>query len=269
MRRWATVCDENGWFRLKAQVPTKETLEQQHLDTLLPGSRHELWLIAWKPDYGHSIIQRIPRPSHSLEIAVGNLQLTREQKLEGQVLDENGNPLGFASVVAPPIDPNLFKPLAPESLMQELTAFENSWVGSLPHAQADVKGQFTVSGLREGRYLLVVQALFRNEHSPRVTYRTVQVPSQRVTIQLVKSHQALKVEPKTIFEALPLAKIVVALPCWRSLWTLRTDAAGTIVVENLPLYEGVPTLVRLLHRDGIAFKFNPPKSWHYQVDLRL
>ncbi|MGQ9519900.1 MAG: hypothetical protein ACUVTP_07430, partial [Candidatus Fervidibacter sp.] len=55
IRRFATVCDEKGNFHLKARVPTKETLERQHLDTFLPNSNHELWLVAWKFGYGHSL----------------------------------------------------------------------------------------------------------------------------------------------------------------------------------------------------------------------
>jgi len=268
MRRWATVCDENGHFRLKVRIPSKSTLEMQHLDTLLPNSRHQLWLIAWKPGYGHSPIRLLSRPEGNLTLDVGKLRLSSEQKLEGRVVDEKGEPIGFASIVMLPLDPSLFEPSPKEPLWQELTAFEDRSVSSMPHAQADAEGRFRVSGLREGRYLLVASVLYRGEWRPRVTYQLVTIPSSQLTIKIPEPAETFEGSPKSVSEALPLAEVVVNLPCWRSYRTFRTDAAGRFLVEGLPRYEGVPMLVKLLHRDGIAVSFNPPHFWNYQIALR-
>ena len=268
MRRWATVCDEDGRFSLKVRIPTKPILESQHLDTLLPNSRHQLWLIAWKPGYGHSLIRLLPRPNGDLTLNVGKLQLSPERKLEGKVVDEKGEPIGFAGIVMLPLDPSLFEPSPKEPLWQELTAFEDTRVGSMPHAQADAEGRFCVSGLREGRYLLVASVFYREELQPRVTYQLLTIPSPQLTIKIAEPTQVFEGSPESISEALPLAKVVVNLPCWRSYRDFRADPAGRFQIEALPQHEGIPILVRLLHRDGISVAFNPYRFWNYQVTLR-
>jgi len=268
MRRWATVCDENGRFRLKVRIPTKSILERQNFDTLLPNSRHQLWLIAWKPGYGHSLIRLLPRPNGDLTLDVGKLRLSPERKLKGKVVDEKGEPIRFAGIVMLPLDPSLFEPSPKEPLWQELTAFENIRVGSMPHAQADAEGRFCISGLREGRYLLVASVFYRNELKPRVTYQLLTVPSPQLTVKIAEPTQVFEGSPESVSEALPLAKVVINLPCWRSYEDFWADAAGRFRVEALPQHEGIPMLVRLLHRDGISVAFNPHRFWNYQVTLR-
>lgn len=271
MLRRATICDEHGRFQLSFRIPTKAILEQQHLDTLLPNSTHQLWLIAWKVGYGHSLIHRLSRPVDlKSTVDVGAMSLVPEKHLEGQVINADGKPLPFASIVLLPADAGLFMPApSQETIWWELTAFEGFNVGSLPHAQADANGHFRVNGLREGRYLLVAGIFFRHESQPYVAYQFINVPSKKVTVSLSKAEGRLEGQPENLNETLPFAEVRIWLPCWRRIFPeMRTDSFGHFRQEGLPLTKGVPSLAWLLHRDGIAVTFNPPQTWRYAVSLR-
>jgi hypothetical protein len=276
MKRWATVCDENGQFSLSVQLPSVEILEQQHLDTLLPNSKNELWLIAWKIGYGHSLIRRLPRPRYNERrtVDVGSLTLSQSERIEGQVVDESGKPLPFAGVVMLPIDTNLFVPKPDrEAIMRELTAFEDFNVGSIPHAQADINGRFCVEGLRRGQYLLTAGIRFREngEWKVLVAYQIVNVPSDKITVRLERLKGSLTAAPSDLTNALPFAEVEIRTPCWYSLWfhsSLRADEFGRFKAEGIPRFDNIPILVRIMHRDGIIVSFNPPEDWCYVVQLR-
>jgi len=269
MRYFTAVCDENGLFRLTVRVPTKDILERQHLDTLLPNSRHELWLIARKFGYGHSLIRRLPRPRRTYEVVnIGTLMLAAEQILEGQVVDEKGKPFDLANIIMLPVDPNLFSPPPSQAtLWQELAAFGIGGVGHLPYAQADTQGRFRVTELRRGCYLLVARASPSwAEGSTHIAYGFVQIPSSSVIVQINELKGVLEVHPKRLSEALPLAEVVLTAPFWIKF--ARTDASGKFRAENIPIREGAPLLIRLLHRNGIAMTVNPPDHWRYAITLR-
>ncbi|MGQ9728574.1 MAG: hypothetical protein ACUVSC_08675 [Candidatus Fervidibacter sp.] len=186
-------------------------------------------------------------------------------------MNEKGEPLIFAGVVMLLADPSLFSPSpSKEVLWQELTAFENMNVGSLPHAQTDTQGRFHITGLREGRYLLVVARRIVKTEQFLIAYRFVQIPSPAIIVQLSEPKGTLEGSPQILSEALPLADVKLTMPCWCDYipyFSMRTDAAGNFQAEGIPISEGVPLLVRLLHRNGIATVYNPPKVWRYQRTL--
>ncbi|MFN3421810.1 MAG: hypothetical protein ACK40X_08820, partial [Armatimonadota bacterium] len=276
MKRWATVCDENGQFSLSVQLPSVEILKQQHLDTLLPNSKNELWLIAWKIGYGHSLIRRLPRPHRyeSRTVDVGALTLSQSEQVAGQVVDESGNPVPFVSVVMLPIDTNLFVPKPDkETLLQELTGFEDFNVGSIPHAQADTSGRFCVEGLRRGQYLLVAGVRLRENGDLKelVAYQIINVPSNKITVRLERLRKFLTAEPSDLTNTLPFAEVEIGTPCWRYRRFyphLRTDEFGRFEAEGIPRFDDAPMLVRIMHRDGITVSFNPPEDWRYVVQFR-
>ncbi len=272
MKRWATVCDDKGQFTLSVQLPNKGILERQHFDTLLPNSSNELWLIAWKIGYGHSLIQRLPRPSRkhgTLTVDVGALVLSRSERVEGQIVDEDGNPVHFVGVVMLPVDTNMFAPKPDmETLMRELTAFEDFDVDSIPHAQADIDGRFCVEGLRQGRYLLVSRARFYEDGQvkAKVAYQFVNVPSGKITVRLERPKGTLTATPYDLTNALSFAEAEIWIPHLRL--KLRADEFGKFEANEVPSFEGVPILVRIMHRDGIVAEFNPPRDWRYVVQMR-
>jgi len=272
MKRWATVCDDKGQFTLSVQLPNKGILERQHFDTLLPNSSNELWLIAWKIGYGHSLIQRLPRPSRkhgTLTVDVGALVLSRSERVEGQIVDEDGNPVHFVGVVMLPVDTNMFAPKPDmETLMRELTAFEDFDVGSIPHAQADINGRFCVEGLRQGRYLLVSRARFYEDGQvkAKVAYQFVNVPSGKITVRLERPKGTLTATPYDLTNALSFAEAEIWIPHLRL--KLRADEFGKFEANEVLSFEGVPILVRIMHRDGIVAEFNPPRDWRYVVQMR-
>jgi len=271
MKRWATICDGNGQFSLSVKIPTADILHRQHLDTLLPGSKGELWLIAWKDGYGHSLIHRLPRPENACGVKtdVGSLVLSRPERLEGRVVDENGESVPFVRLVALPLDTSLFMPKPDkETVMRELTAFEDLDVGSIPYAQADINGQFRVEGLRRGQYLLVVRSRFweNGELKEAVAYQLVNVPTGKVTVQVERLKGTLTAEPADPRSALPFAEVEVWMPCWRL--QFRGDELGRLETDGVPKFEGVPMIVRVMHRDGLTASFNPPKDWRYVVQMR-
>ncbi|MCS7265765.1 MAG: hypothetical protein NZ805_13135 [Armatimonadetes bacterium] len=275
MKRWATICDENGKFSLSVQLPSPSILERQNLDTFLPNSKGELWLIAWKIGYGHSLIRRLPRPRYEDEnktVNVGSLVLSRPERLEGQVVDENGKPVPFVGIVMLPIDTNLFEPKPEkETLMCELTAFENFNVGSIPHAQADINGRFSVEGLRRGQYLLVSQIRFWEDEQWKemVAYHFVNIPRDKVTVRLERLKGTLNASPSDLTDALPFALAEVWMPCWRQIeFRFKADELGRFEISSIPNFEGIPMLVRIMHRDGMVISFNPPKDWRYVVQMR-
>ena len=276
MKRWATICDENGQFSLSVQLPSVEILEQQHLDTLLPNSKNELWLIAWKIGYGHSLIRRLLRPRRyeSRTVDVGALTLSQSERVEGQVIDESGNPVPFVGVVMLPIDTNLFVPKPDkETLLQELTAFEDFNVGSIPHAQADHNGRFCVEGLRRGQYLLVASVRLgeNGDLKELMAYQIVNVPSDKIKVRLERLRGSLTAEPSGLTNALPFAEVEIETPCWRYHRfhpRLRADEFGRFKAESVPRFENAPILVRIMHRDGMITSFSPPEDWRYVVQLR-
>lgn len=275
MKRWATICDENGKFNLSVQLPSPSILERQNLDTFLPNSKGELWLIAWKIGYGHSLIRRLPRPRYEDEnkaVNVGSLVLSRPERLEGQVVDENGEPVPFVGIVLLPIDTNLFEPKPDkETLICELTAFENFDVGSIPHAQVDINGQFCVEGLRQGKYLLVAKVRFRENGQLKeaMAYQFVNVPSDKVTVRLERLKGTLNASPSDLTNALPFAVAEVWMPCWRQIqFQFKADELGRFEISDIPNFEGIPMLVRIMHCDGMVISFNPPKDWRYAVQMR-